>query len=412
LRASLKRFVVVTTASIVAALLAVAIASHTMPWAGQAPPASPGSPPKAVKTASTAVTTATSAPAATTTATNTNVITTRSGGRVSTGVSRAELFKPGGKPVTAREYVKLMGVGIDVDWLTFSRVRHYYFYWRSRGVNIPALFREKGFSNVRIRVGGDVTSNETLLKMLKEVVQDCLRAGVIPIITYTADDLRNNPTSLKAQEHFVRWWVTVAECFKGAPYALSYDLLIESSGKIKDYPNILNKVYNETIAAIRKIDRYRILIVTPAHVSSPFYLKYLKVRWDPYMIAEWHIYAGGPTPLKRGGPYNETFIREAVEAAVSWSREHGIPTWVGAWRPVRLPKHGIKQHYPDGAPKGIYPMSVDIKFAKVMVEALKSAGIPYDVNADALYFNIKDLKWYPSQEPLLKVILQESDPRS
>ena len=315
------------------------------------------------------------------------------------------------EPITAKEYAKLLGVGIDVDWLSFKRINYYYFYWRAKGVNVPAYFKRRGFSNVRIRVSGDVVSNKTVLKELSDVVEDCLHAGIIPIIAYSADGFRNDPTNTTLQEHFIKWWVTVAEHFRNTSYLLSYNLIIETSGPIAKYPSILNKVYNETIAAIRKIDKYRIIIVTPPRTSSPFELSELKVRWDPYMMAEWHIYAGGPKEHKHGNgkPYNETLINEAVNAATTWSEEHGIPTWVGAWRPNRYLKHG-NQHYPDGAPKGIYPMNVAIEFSKVMVNALKKHGIPYDINADALFFDIAELKWYPSQKHLLDVILGLSDP--
>jgi len=116
----------------------------------------------------------------------------------------------GEKPITARQYEKLLGVGIDVDWMSFARVHSYYFYWRSKGVNIPEYFKKAGFSNVRIRVGADVVNNRTALIQLGEIVNDTLKAGLIPIITYTAPELRNDPTSEKAQEHFVLWWKTVA----------------------------------------------------------------------------------------------------------------------------------------------------------------------------------------------------------
>jgi len=301
----------------------------------------------------------------------------------------------GQKPITAVEYRKLIGVGIDVDWMTFARVHHYYFYWRSKGVNVPEYFKKEGFSNVRIRVGVDVVNNRTALIQLGEVVNDSLRAGIIPIITYTAPELRNNPTSEKAQEHFVLWWKTVAQYFKGTSYFLSYDLLIESSGPIKSYPDVLNKVYAETIKEIREIDPYRLVFVTPARVSSPFYLKYLNVTDDGYTLAEWHIYAGGPKHCT----YNMTLIESAINASINWSERTGIPTWVGAWRPFWFSKKDRSIQC---------PIQADVKFARVMSSALWSAGIPYDVNADVWFFNIENLTWYQDRLPVLNAILHPS----
>jgi hypothetical protein len=57
--------------------------------------------------------------------------------------------------ITAREYQKLLGVGLAVDWTNYPRINYWYFYWRSRGVSIPEMIREQGFTHVRIRVGAE-----------------------------------------------------------------------------------------------------------------------------------------------------------------------------------------------------------------------------------------------------------------
>ncbi len=300
--------------------------------------------------------------------------------------------------ITAKEYVKMLGVGINVDWMSFKRINEWYFYWRSKGVNIPLIFKRRGFRNVRIRVGVDVVNNPTALKELNEVVNDCLTAGIIPIIAYSAKELRENPNQT-AIRHFLEWWKVVAENFKGKDYRISFDLIIETSGKLKDYPK-LNELYNETINEIRKVDKYRIIIVTPPDVSSPFALNRLRVKWDPYIIAEWHIYAGGPKKECPSCPiFNKTYIEAAVKTAEMWSRIHSVPTWMGAWRPNRYPKkHGLNIN-------GIYPMNEVEKFASFMVSQLRKYGIPYDINSDAKFFNIEKLEWYPSQKRLLDIIL-------
>ncbi len=97
--------------------------------------------------------------------------------------------------------------------MSFARVHRHYFYWRSKGVNVPEYFKKAGFSNVRLRVGTDVVNNRSALIQLGEIVNDTLSAGLIPIITYTAPELRNGPTSEKAQEHFIsggRPWQSIS----------------------------------------------------------------------------------------------------------------------------------------------------------------------------------------------------------
>ena len=308
---------------------------------------------------------------------------------------------------TAAEYMARLRVGINVDWLKYPWVTRLYLEWRSRGVNIPALFREKGFDHVRIRVGMDVVGNETAVKLVKMVVSDCLEANITPIIVYTARELRENPLSPRAQRHFVEWWRMLAEALRGEPPRLAYELLIETSGGLRDKPGLVNRLYNEALAAIRSVDPHRVVIVTaPANRSSPFSLPLLRLPHDPWLAAEWHIYAGGPRP----GPhpvYNATLIREAAGFAANWSRETGIPVWMGAWRPNRYPRAAMKHapRLPDGAPAGIFPVKEVVNFTRLMTGTLCRSGIPFAVNADTKFFDYQGLRWYPSQEPLLRIIL-------
>ncbi len=301
-------------------------------------------------------------------------------------------------PITAKQYQEMLGVGINVDWMTYSWVNHYYFYWRSKGVIVPSYFKNKGFSNVRIRIGEDVTKNSTVLVQLKEIVNDTLKVNMIPIITYTAPELRGNPKNECTQEHFVKWWLTVAQYFKNYPYTLSYDLLIESSGDIKSYPDVLNKVYLQTISEIRTVDPYRIIFVTPAGISKPSYLSELSITNDGYILAEWHIYASGPQDCS----YNKSYINNSIMTALNWSKNTGILTWLGAWRPNKYPKNSGKNGKP------ICSINVELNFSKAMVSALSFAHIPYDINADTRFFDIQNLTWYSSQESVLKIILRSS----
>ncbi len=311
------------------------------------------------------------------------------------------------RPIPPPKYQKLLGVGIDVDWMTYKWVHDSYFYWKGRGVSIPALFKKRGFTNVRIRVNRDVTRDAAALRDLKEIVDDCLAAGINPVIAYTADDVRNNPLDPEAQAHFLKWWTTVAHAFRGYPYNLSYDLIIETSGEIKRHPQLLNKLYREALQEIRREDKYRIVILTPANTSSPFALKLLDPPKDPYIMVEWHIYAGGPKPSP-GQIYDPDYILAAIRTAKAWSQQHGIPTWVGAWRPTRFNCKAAARNcpkYPDGAPKGIYPLQKVLHFTYYMSRKLRENNIPYDVNADTLFFNYHTATWYNTYTPILNAIL-------
>jgi hypothetical protein len=59
-------------------------------------------------------------------------------------------------------------------------------------------------------------------------------------------------------------------CLGNTAHLVSYDLVVETSGALREeQPSFLNKLYNETIEAIRRIATYRVIIVTPGNTSSP-----------------------------------------------------------------------------------------------------------------------------------------------
>ena len=299
--------------------------------------------------------------------------------------------------------VSRMRVGIAVDWLrgwpTARRGLREYLVNRS----LPLLFRRLGFSHVRIRVGFDTAFNETKLRLLHEIVWEFLRAGVIPIVAYDARGLRENPGNETEQRLFVEWWARVAEALRDTPNYVVFDLLVESSGGLKNRCGLLNRLYNETISVIRRIDPRRVIAVTPCGTSSPFMLDRLHVPLDKWIIVEWHVYAGGPKGPD-GTRYNETLVREAVEAALEWSRAHGVPVWMGAWRPVRVPRRG-KQHYPDGAIKPLTPLPLAERFARLVVPLVCSHGIPLTLNSAHIYIDYAHHRVYPEYRKLVEEIV-------
>ena len=319
------------------------------------------------------------------------------------------------KPISVWTYQKMLGVGIDVDWVNFKKTSEYFMNAYRRGTNVPLLFKERGFNHVRIRIGGDVVSDSELMNELKIAVNECLKANIIPIISYSASDFRKNPDSNEAFEEVVKWWTYVAKQFKGYPYLLSYDLIIETSGKIANskYNDRLNELYQEVVSAIHKIDPYRIVFITPNDVSNPYYLQYLKIpQPSTYVMVEWHFYAAGPSKhnprkLWTTGTFQEKqLILSKIDYAYHWSMEHHIPTWVGAWMATDYNKVNKKKRFPDGAPAGgEYTLNEEKNFARFMAESLKNKGIPYAINADNKYFDIEELKWYKSVESVLNIIL-------
>ena len=315
------------------------------------------------------------------------------------------------KPIKPDDYQKTMGVGINVNWVTFKKIRAAFLKAYGSGISVPKIFKDRGFSYVRIRANDDVLKDPEAMRALKIAANESLKAGLIPIIAYAASDFIENPSE-RTLEESVNWWKEIAGIFKGYPYYLSYDLIIETGKKIKQHNDLLNEFYERVIPEIRKIDPYRIIFVTPNDVSNPCYIKYLKFPKDDYMMIQWHFYASGPSkknPKKlwtTGTKKEKKLIIDKIECALSNAKKLGMLTWVGAWMPSNYNKSHRDRKFPDGAPAGgDYSLDEIINFASFMSRTLKHYGIPYAINADNKFFDIEHLRWYKSVSKVLDVIL-------
>ncbi len=331
------------------------------------------------------------------------------------------LFNEGlatGKPILPREYQSMLKVGIDVDWVNFSRLAIEYQKYHDEGVNVPKSFKEIGFDHVRIRIKDeplstfDEKTGETLLEELKNVVNDCLKADIIPVLTCDASRFREHP-SLKTLNETVEWWKNIAQNFKSYSYLLSYDLIIETSGKISGDYQLLNSFYKKVIPIIRKVDKYRMIFISPADVSNPYELpKLWYPQNDKFVMIEWHFYAAGPSKTNKkklwttGTSHEKNLILDKINFAKNWCEKHKLYGWVGAWMPTNYNKINVDKSFYDGAPAGgYYTLQEEIHFASFMSKSLKNAHIPFAINADTKFFDLAKLKWYNSAREILNAIL-------
>lgn len=329
-----------------------------------------------------------------------------------------------GQQITAiypEDYQKRLKTGIDVDWAKTDTGRFWAQKSHDEGTNVPKLFKDRGFSHVRIRIKDDILDNsifdltgKTLLQEVEALVEDSIKADIIPILAYQAAPFKDDPTSDEVLNNVVRWWERVAETFKDKPYTLSYDLIIETTKKVKKHNDRLNLLYQKVSDAIREIDEKRIIIVAPNKISNPYELDKLKVPTpSDYVMVEWHFYAAGPKKdhdTKRwttGTNEEKKLITDRIDAAVKWSKEHGIPTWVGAWMANNYNSdvNEGETHF-DGAPaSGEYSIAEQVQIAKFISKTLQQNNIPYAVNSDTKFFNRETNQWYESMKPVLDAML-------
>jgi Cellulase (glycosyl hydrolase family 5) len=314
------------------------------------------------------------------------------------------------------EYWSKLKVGIDVDWVKTLPGRTATMKSRQNGVNVPKLFKERGFDHVRLRITEDVRTSMTLIEEIKAIVHECLAADLIPVISYQAEGFKDNPCSDDALRDVVAWWTQVNSAFDPS-LEIGLNLIIETTGSLLRTNNArLNLCYLRCAEAIQVYSQNRILICGTNDISNPYELPNLSLPAPTNQsIAEWHMYAAGPSRITKnklwttGTDAEKKLITDRIDFARNWSVRTGIPTWVGAWMAADFNQDDDPKAYSthvDGAPASAnYTIEEQTSFAAFMVGTLRAAGIPFAVNSDTKFFDREANVFYESVKPVLDAIL-------
>ena len=311
-------------------------------------------------------------------------------------------------PIAAADYQKVIGQGFATNWFkTADPLSNY------NDKNIQDI-HSKNFRNVRLRSREDLYSapyNTTdfsgFLASLTTVVDKCLETGIAPIVSWihhraeayaTEDDRRN----------YVAWWTAVAKKLKNRDYRLSFNLFTElgidgCGGKksgcgesLRMRPDKYNRWTSEVVAAIRKTggkNAKRILILgSPKKTAKDLRLINQDIfQNDPYMLAEWHIYASGPnkkiggqkywrgdgTPDHKNGRDN---VRDAIKKATDFTKSSKLLTYLGAWMPTDNKDGSLNENEV-------------IHFAHYFAGELRKAKIPWSLNVLDRYYDTRKSEW-------------------
>jgi hypothetical protein len=297
------------------------------------------------------------------------------------------------KSIRPSEYVKLLGRGIDVNWANFDQVRKAY--TEQDQIDVKAM----GFSHVRVRVKADV--DEQLLLELDRVVKDSLKTGLIPVIAYQADAFKDDPTEENLQQA-VLWWKAVGKRLKATSPLVSFDLIVEVTDALNKNQAQLDRFYEIAVRELRKSNPTRVIFISPRLRSAPEYLKDLKIpsKANGYLAVEWHFYASGPSKTNlvklwtTGTPAEKQLLLNKFKTATDWSKQTGIPTWVGAWMPG---------NYLEG---NDYSVEEQIVFARFVSCELAKISVPHSVNADVRFYDTATKKWVPELLPVVQEVVK------
>ena len=234
-----------------------------------------------------------------------------------TYITREESVEEIDSPISPWQYQALLGRGMDVDWSKTTKGKKYY------SVEAVKAFKAQGISHVRIRIKDE--ADENLFAHLDQQIKDCLENGLIPVIAYQADELKNEPTE-ENMNKVIRWWRTVAERYQDYSHLLSFDLLIEVTDALNKEPDKLNEIYENLVTEIRKTNPTRIIMISPRLRSDAAYLKELKIptQHNHYLMAEWHFYASGPSKENDrklwtvGTEEEKKLINDKINLALEW----------------------------------------------------------------------------------------------
>ena len=316
-------------------------------------------------------------------------------------------------PVSPAAYREVIKQGFATNWFKTEEPLSKYNDKDIKDIDL------KGFRNVRLRCRADLYSPPYnsekfiwFLRNLTAVVDKCLEVGVAPIISWinhraeacaTEDDRRN----------YVSWWTAVAHHLRRRNYHLSFNLFTElgvdgcggkkcpCSGSLRENTAKYNKWTSEVVKAIRATrgkNAERILILASPGKTAKDLHKIDKNIYenDPFMLAEWHVYASGPNKKVggqkywsgdgfQGDPDGRTNVKNAIGEATKFTKNSNLLTYLGAWMPADNKGGSLTQ-------------TEVINFARFFAGQLKKKQIPWSLNVLDRYYDTSRNEWLKEKQ--------------
>jgi len=286
--------------------------------------------------------------------------------------------------IKADEYKELLGRGIAVGWFKAEEPRFTRTMIRD--------MKQRGFDNLRIRTATNLHSSSAELDVLAQCIDICIDEGIIPIISWVNHAVEEHSTNQDKLDYF-KFWGDVARKVKHHEL-VGFNLFTELS----DYSIIRTdlSVYEEwsqgAIDAIRaEIPNAMIILNAPAKKSeSLFDIPSSLYEGDEYMMAEWHLYAAGPTNFAGqrqwvgcGSESDKANVDLIFQFSDSWTSISDIPTYLGAWMPWDNTDGTLSQ-------------SEVLCFNEYFLTQMSNHGVPWTSNAIQHYYDESNEVWRTS----------------
>ncbi len=143
------------------------------------------------------------------------------------------------------------------------------------------------------------------------------------------------------EERLVNLWRQIAWRYRERPPRLLFELLNEPHGALEG--ERWNRLAARALAAVRPSNPTRLVLIGPGDWNHPRALQALRLPPDPFLIVSIHTYdpfefthqgvTWRPDPLPTGtlccDEAQRAKITQALDQAMRWNREHGVPLHLG-----------------------------------------------------------------------------------
>ncbi|MBN2308332.1 MAG: cellulase family glycosylhydrolase [Candidatus Hydrogenedentes bacterium] len=242
---------------------------------------------------------------------------------------------------------RLRGVNMNLDSCSITRedVRHLAEDWGANHVRlqifthgIPLEFGEPGKSAAAY-----------LEQKVDPVVAWCGEFGLSVVLD--SHGAPGNPKGwsdrplwedFKWHENFVRLWREIAAHYRDNRTVVAYELLNEPNMKkeVEGAPSDWLPLAKRLTAAIREVDEYHTIVMTPVNWSNPGAFPRLEPTGDPNTIYTFHMYAphsfthqgirGARTGIsypnmEDGRQLDKAALQRILQPALDFQKEYGLP---------------------------------------------------------------------------------------